>query len=337
MARWQPVGDLGFLLAIWLDQIPERTIVWSANRNDPVRRGSRVQLATDGQLVLDDQAGTQIWGTFNSGGSGAAYAAMLDTGNFALASQSAANLWQSFDQPTDTMLPTQTLSRGNVYPKIAASSRRNWDMAWTTLSPSITSNICLSTRGAVGGEACGYNSYCSLGDDQRPSCYCPHGYTLLVSNDVRKGYWPGSNYKHFDSVHKDRCRQACLSDCYCVVAIFNDCYCWMKNIPLSNGRIDPSDGAKALIKVRIGNSTTGPSSKKNDRSTLIITGSALLATGGFKEELGSGSIGTVYKGVLANEDTPLIAVKLEKMVGQGEQEFKTEVKVIGRTNHKTWV
>lgn len=61
-------------------------------------------------------------------------------------------------------------------------------------------------------------------------------------------------------------------------------------------------------------------------------------TGGFKEELGGGAFGTVYKGVLANEDTPLIAVKkLGKIAREGEQEFKTEVRVTGRTNHKNSV
>jgi hypothetical protein len=41
---------------------------------------------------------------------------------------------------------------------------------------------------------------------------------------------------------------------------------------------------------------------------------------------------------LANEDTPLIPVKkLGKIAREGEQEFKTEVRVIGRTNHKNSV
>jgi serine/threonine protein kinase len=62
------------------------------------------------------------------------------------------------------------------------------------------------------------------------------------------------------------------------------------------------------------------------------------ATGGFTEELGRGAFGTVYKGVLANEDKPLIAVKkLDQMAGEGDREFNTEVKVIGRTNHKNLV
>ncbi|CAK7339227.1 unnamed protein product [Dovyalis caffra] len=515
---FQQVGDAGFLLAIWFNQIPERTIVWSANRNDLVQRGSRVQLTTDGQLILDDQSGTQVWSTINSGGIGAAYAAMLDTGNFVLASQSAANLWQSFDEPTDTMLPTQTLSQGRaliapyleknysdgrymftlqidgnlllyttrypistsinfaywstqdslgsgdqvifnqsgymyltarngtminhvfsdsvpmqdfyqratldydgvfrhyVYPKTGASNSRNWALAWNTFS-FIPSNICVRIEGEEGSGACGYNSFCRLGDDQRPSCQCPPGYTFVDPNDERKGCkqnfvsqecgqpsqgtdgfefevmpntdWPLNDYEYFSSENEDWCRQACLSDCYCAVAIFKNGECWKKRIPLSNGRIDPGlGGTKALIKVRKGNFTAGSCAKKNDRSTLIITGSVLLgnsvflnvisllgiyvffsrmnrqkakmipphnvlpdvnlvsftyneletATGGFKEELGSGASGIVYKGLLDNEDTPLVAVKkLYKMVREGEREFRTEVKVIGRTNHKNLV
>ncbi|CAN1263456.1 G-type lectin S-receptor-like serine/threonine-protein kinase LECRK3 [Linum perenne] len=62
-----------------------------------------------------------------------------------------------------------------------------------------------------------------------------------------------------------------------------------------------------------------------------------LATNGFKEVLGSGASGTVYKGVLV--DQQLVAVKrLDKMVNETQdQEFRTEVKVIAGTNHKNLV
>ena len=53
------------------------------------------------------------YGKLNLLGSGVAYAAMLDTGNFMLASQVSTLLWQSFDYPTDTMLPSQTMSQGS--------------------------------------------------------------------------------------------------------------------------------------------------------------------------------------------------------------------------------
>ena len=71
--------------------------------------GSKVELTKDGQLVLSDPTGIEIWKS-ELGGLGVVYAAMLDTGNFVLASQDSSHFWQSFDHPTDTMLPTQTMS-----------------------------------------------------------------------------------------------------------------------------------------------------------------------------------------------------------------------------------
>ncbi|KAK5847141.1 hypothetical protein PVK06_003443 [Gossypium arboreum] len=98
----------GFLLSIWFDKIPEKTVVWSANRNDPVEKGSIVELTTGGNLVVKDQKGRQIWSSI-SADTGVSYAALLDTGNLVLASQDNTILWQSFENPTDTLLPTQTM------------------------------------------------------------------------------------------------------------------------------------------------------------------------------------------------------------------------------------
>ncbi|KAI5324010.1 hypothetical protein L3X38_033083 [Prunus dulcis] len=61
------------------------------------------------------------------------------------------------------------------------------------------------------------------------------------------------------------------------------------------------------------------------------------ATNGFKEELGKGSFGAVYKGAL-NKGKKIIAVKrLEKLVEEGEREFRAEMQAIGRTHHKNLV
>ncbi|KAL9459409.1 hypothetical protein AB3S75_002750 [Citrus x aurantiifolia] len=61
------------------------------------------------------------------------------------------------------------------------------------------------------------------------------------------------------------------------------------------------------------------------------------ATNGFREELGKGSFGAVYKGTL-HKGEYLVAVKrLEKMVNDGEREFRAEMHAIGRTHHKNLV
>jgi serine/threonine protein kinase len=55
------------------------------------------------------------------------------------------------------------------------------------------------------------------------------------------------------------------------------------------------------------------------------------ATGKFKEEIGRGGAGIVYRGVL--EDKRIVAVKKLASVQQGEEEFWAEVTLIGRINH----
>ncbi|KAM2629192.1 hypothetical protein TB1_028213 [Malus domestica] len=357
-----------------------------------------------------DATGKRIWSA-QSVGPGVAYASMLDTGNFVLADRSSSNVWESFDEPTDTILPTQILnqndvlfarytatnySRGrfmfvlqsdgnlllyttrfplptnnfayyatmtmytgfqvifnqsgylyliakngsilnmvssntvsmqnfyhkvtlehdgvlrhSVHPKTAAAaSSAGSPMAWSPLT-SKPSNICLTIEGDVGSGACGYNSLCSY-NDEGPTCQCPYGYTLIDPNDVLKGCkqnfvsqscdeaspetesfefremqnteWSGGGYEQFTSVDEDWCIQNCFNDCFCAVAIFKNGECEKKRIPLSNGRMDPNVGGKALIKVRKDNYTLipeVPNTKKKDRSTLILIGSVLLSSSGF--------------------------------------------------------
>ncbi|KAI9076514.1 hypothetical protein K1719_041500 [Acacia pycnantha] len=96
------------LLAIWFAQIPDQTIVWHADIQAPIPLGSMVQLTTRG-LSLINPEGQQIdmWPTGLQGD--VSYAEMRDDGNFVLASSNSSYLWQSFNYPTDTLLPNQTL------------------------------------------------------------------------------------------------------------------------------------------------------------------------------------------------------------------------------------
>ncbi|CAK7339229.1 unnamed protein product [Dovyalis caffra] len=108
-----------FLLSIWYDKIPETTIVWYANGDNPAPRGSKVELTTDLGLVLTDPQGNQIW---NSGIKPGAVSSgvMNDTGNFVLQNSNSDRLWESFDHPSDTLLPTQIMEIEGVL-----SSRRS--------------------------------------------------------------------------------------------------------------------------------------------------------------------------------------------------------------------
>jgi hypothetical protein len=140
---FQQIGKGGYLLAIWFNKIPEKTIVWSANGNNLVPRGSVVELTTDGQLVLNHPTGKDIWQA-DLVGSGVAYAAMLDSGNFVLANQDSVYLWESFDHPTDTILPTKILEKGSkLVARYAETNYSNGRFQFTLQSDG---NLVLETR-----------------------------------------------------------------------------------------------------------------------------------------------------------------------------------------------
>ncbi|CAI0555649.1 unnamed protein product [Linum tenue] len=386
----------GFLLAIWYNKIAQKTIVWSANRNELVSSGSTVKLTKDGSLMLADPSGRQIWGP-NGVGAGVSYGALFDTGNFVLANRNAAVLWGSFDQPTDTILPTQIVKRGTeliskysstnystgrfkftlqndgnlvayttFYPQtgsnfpywagnIAGNSVNfnksgnvflssangtillylftnkeptqdlhqrltidhdgvirlyaypRWPAEWTTLSFMPEDNICGLMRDNTGSGACGFNSYCQIEDAQFPKCKCPQGYKFLDNSDESRGClktfppqdcssagddqfdimeipstnWPDFFYDQLESQTEGMCRQACLSDCLCDVAIFFGGFCWKKRMPLTNGRMEEGASVKALIKVGRSNSSSLAYPRKKDESSLKLTGGLLIGSSVF--------------------------------------------------------
>ncbi|KAG6493484.1 G-type lectin S-receptor-like serine/threonine-protein kinase LECRK4 [Zingiber officinale] len=112
-----PVVDDGratrrFLLAIWFDKTDPKTVVWSAEVNPSATGEATLELKTDGRLVLTDAQNRILW---NSSGvsDDVSHAAMLDDGNFILAGPDGSPRWQSFQHPTDTLLPGQSLLPGN--------------------------------------------------------------------------------------------------------------------------------------------------------------------------------------------------------------------------------
>ncbi|CAL5070221.1 unnamed protein product [Urochloa decumbens] len=98
-----------FYIGIWYHKISEHTVVWVANRDSPITTPSSAKLAitNNSELVLSDSQGRNIWKTTNSTTRGVtgAFAVILDTGNFVLRLPNGTDIWQSFDHPTDTILP----------------------------------------------------------------------------------------------------------------------------------------------------------------------------------------------------------------------------------------
>ncbi|KAK8989277.1 hypothetical protein V6N11_063710 [Hibiscus sabdariffa] len=125
------VFELGFFsledpgewyVGIWYKNIPDRTYVWVANRDNPLSNSSGMFKIEDRNLVLLDQGNNLVWSSnITNGGNGtgsvsSVAAQLLDSGNLVLreANNSGTEstghyLWQSFDYPTDTLLPGMKL------------------------------------------------------------------------------------------------------------------------------------------------------------------------------------------------------------------------------------
>nr|XP_043620294.1 G-type lectin S-receptor-like serine/threonine-protein kinase SD2-5 [Erigeron canadensis] len=98
-------------------------VVWLANRDDPVGLGATLSLTAAGELVLRNYVGTTVW-TSNTAGKSVIGMNLTDTGNLVLFDPHGSVVWQSFDYPTDSLLPGQKLSQGQKL--IASVSSSNW-------------------------------------------------------------------------------------------------------------------------------------------------------------------------------------------------------------------
>ncbi|XP_021832245.1 G-type lectin S-receptor-like serine/threonine-protein kinase LECRK3 [Prunus avium] len=424
-----PLGnnDL-FLLSIWYAKIPDRTIVWYANRdNKPALapKGSTVNLANSG-LELTSPQGEELWKSETIVGV-VANGVMNNTGNFVLQDGKSGNIWETFNNPTDTMLPGQKIERSgklssrysetdyskgrfqlllqedgklvlstinlptefanepyyatdttsgtvagsegkelvfnvsgylyvlrdnggkyNLAGEEVVSERDNYiratlnfdgifaqyyhpknftgNVSWTLLW-SEPDDICRRITEDSGFGICGYNSICKLNADNRPTCQCPRGFSLLDPKEpfgsckpdfiqgceedelstTKDPYdvivmtnidWPISDYAEFRPFTAEKCNESCFQDCLCAVAVFRNETCWKKKLPLSNGRVDVSLNSKAFFKVRKDNTTlqfspmSNPDDKKKKKSsnTLIPVESVILATSIFVSFMLSGAV-----------------------------------------------
>ncbi|KAG6673956.1 hypothetical protein I3842_15G017500 [Carya illinoinensis] len=117
--------DDDFAIGIWMVKIWQKTVVWTANRdNPPLPRNVTLLLTNDGRLVLEQEQGRKTALTYSlQSASSASSASMLDTGNFVLYDSSSTIIWRTFDTPTDTILPGQPLLMGNeLIPSISETN-----------------------------------------------------------------------------------------------------------------------------------------------------------------------------------------------------------------------
>ena len=96
-----------------INQWDNMNLVWSANRDKPVKENATLQLSEDGGLVLRDVDGSLVWSTKNTTKPVVITKMNLTKGgNLVLYGRNDTIVWQSFDHPTDTLLHGQTLRVG---------------------------------------------------------------------------------------------------------------------------------------------------------------------------------------------------------------------------------
>ncbi|KAF5783670.1 putative non-specific serine/threonine protein kinase [Helianthus annuus] len=107
---FSPANSTNRYVGVWYNKVSEQTVVWVANRDQPITNSSGI-LSVDetGNLVLHEKdQGLVFWSTNVSGVVNDVSAQLLDSGNLVLF-QGLVNkevyLWQSFDHPSNTLLP----------------------------------------------------------------------------------------------------------------------------------------------------------------------------------------------------------------------------------------
>ncbi|RDX75295.1 G-type lectin S-receptor-like serine/threonine-protein kinase LECRK3, partial [Mucuna pruriens] len=199
-----------------------------------------------------------------------------------------------------------TLDFSGVLTQYAHPRNTAAQTGWTVIRY-VPDNICNTITYEYGSGSCGYNSYCSMEND-RPTCNCPYGYslvdptnefggcrpnfTLVCGSDVqarpeqlyemhlsRNFNFPLGDYETIQPYSQEQCQQSCLQDCMCAVAILGGNTCWMKRLPLSNGReVTVNDQHFVYVKTRLsGDLYPCANSKKEYRSKPILWGSLIAS------------------------------------------------------------
>ncbi|XP_031383698.1 G-type lectin S-receptor-like serine/threonine-protein kinase SD2-5 isoform X1 [Punica granatum] len=96
-------------------------VVWSANRNNVVQYNAKLELKSDGDLVLKNANGTIAWST-NTSGRSVVSMNLTEFGNLLLLDKDNDVVWESFSHPTDVLVPRQRLTLGQKLTPSASST-----------------------------------------------------------------------------------------------------------------------------------------------------------------------------------------------------------------------
>ncbi|XP_022715663.1 putative receptor protein kinase ZmPK1 isoform X2 [Durio zibethinus] len=116
-----------------------------ANRDHPVNgRQSKLSLTKTGKLILTDARHIVVWETATASLS-PTYLKLYDSGNLVLHDMEGVTLWQSFDSPTDTLLPLQQFNKDTKL--VSYRSQMNYSSGFFILYFDTDNVLCLVHKG----------------------------------------------------------------------------------------------------------------------------------------------------------------------------------------------
>ncbi|CAN6330991.1 unnamed protein product [Urochloa humidicola] len=146
-------------LGIWFNKIPVFTTVWVANREQPITdpKLAQLKISSHGDLVIVNHGSPEstVWSTHIANRTGAGTnttsCILLDSGNLAILESPSSNvtLWQSFDYPTDVVLPGAKFGRNKLtgFSRVAVTRKSLIDPGLGSYSVEIdTSGVILKRR-----------------------------------------------------------------------------------------------------------------------------------------------------------------------------------------------
>jgi len=139
-----PNGSENQYVGIWYKNLTPSKTVWVANRDSPLTsadRSAKLTIGSDGNLKLVDGQQNIVWSTNVSVQSNNTAAMLSDGGKFVLQDRNSTEVWASFDDPTDTILPNMKigLNKRTGERRVLVSWKNNNDPSSGNFTTAITS------------------------------------------------------------------------------------------------------------------------------------------------------------------------------------------------------
>ncbi|XP_065859917.1 G-type lectin S-receptor-like serine/threonine-protein kinase At4g27290 [Euphorbia lathyris] len=105
---FSPDASSNRYIGIWYGKISVQTVVWVANRNQPINDSSGLLMIdrASNLVLLSRNRTLQVWSSNSTKQAQSPLVQLLDSGNLVIKEANSENyVWQSFDYPSDTILP----------------------------------------------------------------------------------------------------------------------------------------------------------------------------------------------------------------------------------------